>query len=289
MTVVRRLRGRAGIIAALTVPTLAAVLAGWAARPATATSTLAAATQGHARAAVAGVAQPVPDAATVDVVRLYRTHCAACHGDDGLGVEGRGPSLQPEGRASADFVLRTGRMPLADVDRQPQRKPSPFSEAEIVALVDYVGLLGDGPDIPDVDPARGSLAAGAELYRLNCAACHVASGAGAVIGSGRTAPPLTDATPTQVGEAVLIGPGAMPVFGGLSQGDIDAIAAYIEALQEEGTTNPDALGGVGPVAEGLAAWLLGVLPLVAVTRWIGAPREDNTAGAADPLPEEGAR
>lgn len=210
----------------------------------------------------------------VDPRVLYRTRCAACHARDGSGVEGRGPALLGEGRAAADFVLRTGRMPLADVDMQPVRKDPPFSEEEIVALVDYVGALGTGVDIPDVDPQRGSVPDGAELYRLNCAACHVASGSGSVIGAGRTAPSLMEATPTQVGEAILVGPGAMPVFGALSSGDIDDIAAYVETLQEEETTGSDALGGVGPVAEGLAAWLLGVLPLVALTRWIGSPQEE---------------
>jgi ubiquinol-cytochrome c reductase cytochrome c subunit len=217
----------------------------------------------------------------VDAQLLYRTRCAACHARDGTGVEGRGPALIFEGRAAADFVLRTGRMPLPDIDMQPVRKDPPFSEEEIVALVDYVGALGVGVDIPDVDPRRGSVAEGAELYRLNCAACHVASGAGSVIGAGRTAPALTESTPTQVGEAILVGPGAMPVFGALSSDDIDSVAAYVVALQEEGTTGADALGGVGPVAEGLAAWLLGVLPLVALTRWIGSPNEETRDETAD--------
>lgn len=238
----------------------------------------------------AGVGAPsgvdTADAGEVDGELLYETRCAACHARDGTGVEGRGPPLLEEGRAAADFVLRTGRMPLSDVDKQPRRKPSPFTEDEIVALVDHVGELGSGVDIPDVDPARGSVPNGAELYRLNCAACHVASGAGAVIGSGRTAPALTDSTPTQVGEAILVGPGAMPVFGALSDQDIDDIAAYVETLQEEGTTGAGALGGVGPVAEGLAAWLLGVLPLVALTRWIGSPQEQGDhEEAADGPPE----
>lgn len=209
----------------------------------------------------------------VDAELLYRTRCAACHARDGTGIEGRGPPLLNEGRAAADFVLRTGRMPLSDIDMQPVRKDPPFTEAEIVALVDYVGALGIGVDIPDVDPRRGSVPDGAELYRLNCAACHVASGAGAVIGSGRLAPDLSEATPTQVGEAILVGPGAMPVFGVFSNEDIDDVAAYVVTLQEEGTTGAGALGGVGPVAEGLAAWLLGVLPLVALTRWIGSPHK----------------
>lgn len=211
--------------------------------------------------------------------RLFAAQCASCHGTDGLGVADRGPSLEPEGAASTDFVLRTGRMPLAEPDMQARRKPVSFTEEEIVALVEHVDAIGDGPAIPDVDPTRGSLAAGSELYQLNCAACHVASGAGAVIGGGREAPSLMPSTPTQVGEAILVGPGAMPVFGSFDEQAIDDVAVYVEHLQEEGTTDARSLGGVGPVAEGLTAWLIGLVPLVALCRWIGHPDDarDTTA------------
>ena len=67
----------------------------------------------------------------------------------------------------------------------------------------------------------------------------------------------------------------MPVFADLSPDDVDDVAAYIAALQAEATTTARGLGGVGPVAEGLAAWLLGLLPLVALTRWIGRSRTDR--------------
>jgi ubiquinol-cytochrome c reductase cytochrome c subunit len=192
-------------------------------------------------------------------------------------VEDRGPTLLTEGRASVNFVLRTGRMPLANPSVQPSRKPVRYSEEEIVALVDYAGAFGDGPDIPDVNADAGDLANGGLLYRLNCAACHVTSGAGAAIGGGREAPPLTKSTPTQIGEAILIGPGAMPVFDTFSGDDINDVAAYIRELQEQETTAPDDFGGAGPVAEGLAAWLLGLLPLIALTRWIGTPHEGRDA------------
>ena len=120
------------------------------------------------------------------------------------------------------------------------------------------------PTSPIVDASAGDLAAGGQLYRLNCAACHVASGSGAAIGGGREAPSLTESTPTQVGEAILIGPGAMPVFGTFSQQDINGVAAYVVDLQERDTTAPDDFGGAGPVAEGLAAWLLALLPIIAL-------------------------
>jgi ubiquinol-cytochrome c reductase cytochrome c subunit len=232
-----------------------------------------------AQAGAAGAAQEV------DGQQLYMRQCASCHAADGSGVADHGPSLEHEGRASADFVLRTGRMPLPDPDQQPSRRPVRLSEAEIVALVDHVGSLGEGPDIPDVDPARGSLPDGGRLYQLNCAACHVASGAGAAIGEGGVAPSLMESTPVEVGEAVLIGPGAMPVFGALDSQDIDDLAAYVEQLQDEDATGVTSLGGVGPVAEGLAAWILGLLALVAFSRWIGTPSTDDDR--ADDAPEAG--
>lgn len=204
---------------------------------------------------------------------LYATQCVSCHGVDGAGVAARGPSLQGEGRAAADFVLRTGRMPLADPALEARRGPVRYSEDELVALVDYVGSLGDGPDIPTVDQVAGDEVSGGDLYRLNCAACHVASGSGAVIGANRRAPSLMDATPVQVGEAVAVGPGAMPVFDSLTPDEVDDLAAYVGDLQHRSTTGAGNLGGVGPVAEGLAAWLLALVPLVAVSRWIGRPSE----------------
>ena len=208
---------------------------------------------------------------------LYATQCASCHGVHGEGVEDRGPTLRTEGRAAVNFVLRTGRMPLANPFTPPSRGPVRYSEAEIVALVDYAGAFGDGPDIPDVNPAAGDLAEGGVLYRLNCAACHVASGAGAAIGGGRKAPSLMSSTPTQVGEAILVGPGAMPVFGTFTTENINDVAAYVEDLRQQKTAAPDDFGGAGPVAEGLAAWLLGLLPLIAFTRWIGRPHEGRDA------------
>jgi ubiquinol-cytochrome c reductase cytochrome c subunit len=218
---------------------------------------------------------------------LYETHCSACHGVNGTGVEDRGPTLEPEGAASVDFVLRTGRMPLADPTMQAERGPVRFDDDEIEALIAYIDTFADGPAIPDVDPARGDVARGGELYRLNCAACHVASGSGAPIGGNRRAPDLMQSTPTEIGEAILVGPGAMPIFGSFSPEDIDSVAAYIVELQREDTTGPSKFGGAGPVAEGLAAWLLALVPLIALTRWIGSPRSgrDRTLDDAATIDE----
>ena len=223
-------------------------------------------------AASSGTSAP-PATAAPDGDALYAAHCSSCHGLDGAGVEDRGPSLAPEGRASADFVLRTGRMPLASPDLQARRGPVRFTDAEIEALVATVDRIGDGPDTPAVDIADADVARGGELYRLNCAACHVASAAGAPIGSGRVAPSLMDSTPVQVGQAIVVGPGSMPVFGSFDERDMSDVAAYIDALQRQDTTAPSKFGGAGPAAEGLAAWVLALIPLIAITRWLGRPKE----------------
>ncbi len=210
---------------------------------------------------------------------LFETSCAACHGTDGNGVEARGPSLAGEGEAAVDFVLRTGRMPMADPNTQARRGPVRFTNDEIEALVAYAGAFGTGPPIPDIDVAAGDLAAGGELFRLDCAACHTASGAGAAIGGGREAPSLMEATATEIGEAIIVGPGAMPSFDSFADDDLDSVARYVLDLPDGDATAVDSFGGAGPVAEGLAAWLLGLLPLIAITRWIGRPHEGRDAPA----------
>lgn len=237
---------------------------------------------------VAGTNRPATalsqNAATPGGAELYDLQCSSCHGPDAAGVGGRGPSLLTEGEAAVDFVLRTGRMPLADPDQEAKRGPVRFSEAEIVALIDYIGSLGTGPPIPELPPEEtADVVNGGELYRLNCAACHVASGSGAIIGGGRRAPNLMDATRIQIAEAMVVGPGAMPVFDEYDESEIADVAAYVLELQEEGTTDADALGGIGPVAEGLAAWLLALVPLIALTRWIG---HDRSASHSEVVPTE---
>ena len=79
----------------------------------------------------------------------------------------------------------------------------------------------------------------------------------------------------------------MPVFGSFSDQDLNDVAAYVKDLQRMRTTAPDDFGGAGPVAEGLAAWLLALLPLIALTRWIGTPHEGRDAPVDVSEPAEG--
>jgi ubiquinol-cytochrome c reductase cytochrome c subunit len=202
---------------------------------------------------------------------LFVTGCSSCHGVEGGGTE-NGPRITDAGEAAADFQLRTGRMPAARVDGQQPEKDRAYDEEEIQALVAYVGSLGVGPLIPDVDAARGDLANGGELYRANCAACHNASGIGGALSYGGEAPSVRHVHPIQVGEAMRTGPGQMPVFGAdsFSPEDLDDIARYIEHLSEPSRRGGLSLGGAGPVTEGFVAVLFALGGIVLALRWITA-------------------
>jgi ubiquinol-cytochrome c reductase cytochrome c subunit len=205
--------------------------------------------------------------------RLYLTACVSCHGVGGVGTPGY-PSLIGAGAASADFQLRTGRMPAAWPTQQPPQKAPAFDDEQIRQLVAYVASLGDGPPVPDVDPDRGDLADGGELFLANCAACHNSAGVGGALSHGAHAPPLLDVDPTQIAEAIRTGPGQMPVFGidTLDDQQVDSIVRYVLYLQEPEHPGGLMIGRVGPVPEGFVAWLVGLGLLVLVIRWITRER-----------------
>jgi quinol---cytochrome-c reductase cytochrome c subunit len=190
---------------------------------------------------------------------LYVANCASCHGSAGQGTD-NAPSLQSAGAAAADFYLRTGRMPLGAPGQQAVRQPVRFSEAQIEALVAYVASLGNGPAIPQVQ-AGGDVHRGWQLYSANCAACHSVSGAGNAIGGGFAAPDLSQATPQEIAEATLIGPGAMPRFG-FSPSDEASIIAYLQYIRTAPSPGGAPISGIGPVAEGFVGLFVAVPILV---------------------------
>jgi ubiquinol-cytochrome c reductase cytochrome c subunit len=235
------------------------------------------------------VLSPAPQPAAQSAAgELYLQSCASCHGTDGSGSN-LGPNLIGVGEAAVDFQLRTGRMPFAgQPGEQAKRKPVKFTDDQIQMLVDYVAnVLGRdapaGPAIPDIQTDPSLLAQGHQLFIDNCAPCHGATGQGGAVGGGSLAPPLDKATAVQVGEAMLTGPGQMPVFN-LPSGQLDAVATYVGYLQ----TSPDpggfSIGGIGPVPEGFVGWVLGAGLMVVIIYLIGRDwfRED----AAGPAGEE---
>lgn len=205
--------------------------------------------------------------------RLYEANCSTCHGLTGDGTA-NGPTLQGVGPASVQFMLTTGRMPLANPNAQPQRQEPRFSEAEIDALLAYVATIAPGGEpIPAVDPAAGSLSEGAAVFLDNCAACHGAGASGDSIGGGQIAPSLGEATPQQIAEAVRTGPGTMPVFNprSLPEQQLNSLVRYVTWLNDGGGGGGgDQLGRVGAVAEGLIAGVVGLGLLVVVIRLTGS-------------------
>lgn len=215
-------------------------------------------------------AQPGPDEHRSTGRELFVTGCSTCHGLDGRGTA-LGPSLKSSGAAAAYYYLATGRMPAANSTPPLPRKPPAYSPTEIARLVSYVASLGDGPPIPDVDPAEGDLARGGVLYRANCAACHNGAGIGGALNYGVAAPPLGAATPTVVASAMRIGPGQMPVFAPdlLDEEDLNDVVRYVLYLQSPPDPGGLPLGRAGPIPEGFVAWIVGMGLVGVAALWIG--------------------
>lgn len=207
--------------------------------------------------------------------QLFQQNCASCHGTDAYGTD-RAPNLVGLGAATVDFWVSTGRMPLAASAIQAMRKPPRFDRQQTLQIVAYVTSLApahiNGPAIPSVDLAHTDLATGNTLFVLNCAACHTITGAGDALAEGYFAPSLHKASKTQIVEAMRTGPGNMPRFseGTLSDKQVADIVAYVRGPIQNPTNGGGlGLGGIGPVAEGFVALLIGVGGLMLVAFWIG--------------------
>lgn len=217
--------------------------------------------------------------------RLYLRDCAFCHGNRGEGTQ-NGPALVEgtNGAALTDFMLRTGRMPI-DHPRAPSRPSEPvYTDDEIAAFVDYIvrAFEPPGPPIPAVEPDRGDLAAGQQLYERFCAACHAPTGIGGAMltqrgratrggTTGVLIPGFEHSDAVEIAEAVRTGPGTMPVFGPelVTDGELDALVRYALYLKEPENPGGASIGHIGPVAEGAVGWVLGLGLLVGFIRWIG--------------------
>jgi ubiquinol-cytochrome c reductase cytochrome c subunit len=227
------------------------------------------------------------EAADPDLVargkELYLTSCVSCHGVGGAGTE-KGPPLLESGEAAADFYLRTGRMPLAVPGPQPPQKPVAYDDAQIRALVAYVGSIGVGPAIPVVDPNRGDLDQGAELFLANCAACHNSAGIGGALSHGNYAPSLQNVATEQIAEAMRVGPGQMPRFGPdvFDEHQVNSIVRYVKYLHAPDDPGGLDLGYTGPVPEGFVAFLFGLGALIIASRWITREKDDEPPTGANP-------
>ena len=210
---------------------------------------------------------------------LFDVNCATCHGFGAVGNPGVAPSLIGAGSAAVYFQMSTGRMPAKEVGAENERKPTTFTDEEILDIAEYVQSIGGGPEIPtpaQVSTEGADTALGSQLFSANCAQCHGFAGAGGALTYGKDAPPLTQSTPTQIYTAMLTGPEAMPVF---SDGTIppDAkrdIIAYIVDTRTEPNPGGFSLGRTGPITEGLVIFLGGMGFLVLIAMWLTAKRRE---------------
>lgn len=231
------------------------------------------------------VAEAQGDAALVTKGQsLFNGECITCHGANLQGVQDRGPSLIGVGDAAVYFQVSSGRMPLARQEAQADEKP-PLPEfnpdttegaANLDALGAFIESHGGGPTRPTEtgaalrgdDPARGG-----QLFRLNCSSCHNFTGRGGALSSGKYAPNLDPASETLIYTAMLSGPQNMPKFSDrqLSPEEKMDIIAYVKSVSGN-NNNPggNPLGGIGPVSEGLVAFIVGLAGLIGFALWLGA-------------------
>jgi len=225
--------------------------------------------------------------------KLFLVGCAFCHGQNGEGVSTQdgnqlGPSLAGVGAAAVDFQVGTGRMPAVQPGAQNPTKPESYSQDEIDALAAYVASLAPGPGVPDPNDysmaglseqeREEAVSRGGQIFLTNCTACHNFAGAGGAMPRGGQAPSLSNTTARHIYEALLTGPGQMPTFsnGNLSPEEKRDVIAYLYSLREQPQYGGFDLGGMGPVSEGLFAWLVGIGSLVGFATWIAAHTARST-------------
>jgi len=237
------------------------------------------------------------DQATVAKGRqLFLVGCASCHGKNGEGVvtdrgTQYGPSLHGVGAAAVDFQVGTGRMPMARPGVQAQRKQVVYTPEEIKALAAYVASFGPGPSIPtseSYDPnaipasdKNASVVKGGQLFLTNCTACHNFAASGGALPGGKYAPSLKGVTDKHIFEALLTGPQQMPVFSNqvLKPDEKRDIIAYIHSIRDNPNYGGSSMGALGPVSEGLFAWLLGIGACVGFAVWIASHSTRSKKGA----------
>jgi mono/diheme cytochrome c family protein len=195
----------------------------------------------------------LPDGGTLQTaIRLYASHCVACHGADGLGT-GIAPALNdPEVRSkSTEELNRT--VTYGNAGTLMTGWSNVLVPEEIAAMVTLIQRWDEvpvgaipAPDVP-IPTTEESIALGGQLYSANCSRCHGPEGQGKPI-----APPLnvrsflTGASDLAIQQIVTLGvPGtAMPAWGDrMTEAEIQAIVGFMRQWEP---TAPEVAQPLGP-------------------------------------------
>ena len=219
---------------------------------------------------------------------LFLVGCAFCHGKNAEGISTVrpgyqiGPSLVGVGAAAVDFQVGTGRMPMASPGAQAPRKKPAYTQDEIDAMAAYIASLAPGPAVPtesdySIDGLSEAerdeaISRGGQIFLTNCTACHNFNGSGGAMPRGGYAPTIHGVESRYIYMAMLTGPQAMPNFsnGNLSPEEKRDVIAYVQSIQQTPEYGGFSLGGLGPVAEGMFAWLIALGSLVGAAVWIAS-------------------
>ena len=222
---------------------------------------------------------------------LFLVGCASCHGKNGEGIvtdrgTQYGPPLAGVGAAAVDFQVGTGRMPLARPGVQAPQKKVVYNQQEISQLAAYVASLGPGPAVPDksaYDTSQASnadIVKGGQFFETNCTACHNFAASGGALPGGKYAPSLHGVSNKDIYEAMLTGPQQMPVFSDqvLKPSEKRDVIAYVKSIESAPKYGGSNLGSLGPVSEGLFAWIVGIGGCVAFAIWIASSTTRSKKG-----------
>jgi len=205
--------------------------------------------------------QAKPSASEGEVI--FQQQCAKCHGDRGQGrsalVSIAGPNLQAEhdtGKVLTAIYTGPSHMPIFSyLLSVPQANAVAKYVTQSLAVIPLTG---------------GNLSEGGELFRVYCASCHrTAVRGGPLAFTGVNAPQLTNKSRALIAGAIRWGPGPMPKFppAVLSDEQVASVADYVSYMQHPPNPGGRPLHFIGPVAEGLAAWVFLFLVLGG-TMWI---------------------
>lgn len=238
-----------------------------------------------------GIVRPTTEPSQPSVklgAELYAGNCASCHGIAGSGIEhrrpgagnlnGQGPPLRGIGAMFPDFYLRLGLMPLGNPHDEPSMSRVLFTDKEIRSLVAYVASLGPGLPIPHTGVrvvgertvGPGTISEGLYQFTLHCAGCHQIVGRGGFV-SGARVPPLQGLTPTEIAEAVRIGPYLMPRFppSQISNYELDSIIKYVISTRAPVNRGGWGIGNLGPIPEGIVSWWIAIPLLLGLCLVLG--------------------